>query len=302
MQGRFGLSRKKYNFIRNKLVVCLFLCTLMLVASFLLSFIVQGAKNTSARKPVMAKTHRETTEQAETENASPMPTVEITERSKGQGQPAQVDEDDPDQTIIYLTFDDGPYKYTDRLLDILKKHNAKATFFVTGQYPAYLDCIAREKKEGHAIGLHTMTHDFDRIYRSSEDFWQDYGEIQAIVKEQTGSETRLMRFPGGSSNTISNFNPGIMTRLTQEAEDKGYVYFDWNVTSGDAGDTSDSSVILENCKRGVESNHISVILCHDVKEYTVDMVDDFLTWADENGYILAPLTMESTDAHHSVNN
>lgn len=206
-----------------------------------------------------------------------------------------------EEKVIYLTFDDGPGEHTERLLNILKKHGVRVTFFVTAMY-GYQDLIAREAREGHAVGVHSYSHKYDKIYASTQAFWDDFEKMQAIVTEQTGVETKLMRFPGGSSNTVSNFTPGIMTALVEQAEERGLVYVDWNISSGDAGETRSSSTVLENCKRGVSQCRTSVILCHDVKGFTVDAMDDFITWALDEGYTFRPLTTESWPAHHKVFN
>ena len=203
---------------------------------------------------------------------------------------------------IYLTFDDGPGPYTEKLLDILKEHDVKVTFFTTHVFPQYESMIKRAAKEGHAIGIHSYSHDYTKIYASSEAYWNDFNAMQEVIVKQTGEETTLMRFPGGSSNTVSKDTPGIMTQLVKEASAKGLSYFDWNVASGDAGATTSGDDVLQNCKVGAANHKNAVILCHDVKEYTVNAMDAFITWAKENGYAFAALTPESDGAHHQIFN
>ena len=137
--------------------------------------------------------------------------------------------------VIYLTFDDGPStKNTARLLDILKEENVKATFFLTDKTNTdYL--IKRMYDEGHTIGLHTASHNYKYIYSSTTNFIKDIEKIQEKVARITGEKSSIIRFPGGSSNTVSSFNPGIMCTLSNMVIEKGYHYFDWNVSSGDAG-------------------------------------------------------------------
>ncbi len=204
--------------------------------------------------------------------------------------------------IIYLTFDDGPGPYTDRLLGILDKYNVKATFFVTNAFPAYRDCIGRAYNAGHTIAVHSATHNYRQIYASEAAYWSDFEYMQSIVVSQTGHRTNLFRFPGGSSNGVSKFNPGIMTRLSYSSQAKGYVYFDWNVMSGDAGNTTSSTVCFSNLVQGVSANNVSVVLCHDVKSYTVDSMESFIPWALSNGYTFIPLTENSPTAHHPISN
>lgn len=208
----------------------------------------------------------------------------------------------PDDKVIYLTFDDGPGQYTEHLLDILKTYNVKATFFVTAMYEPYLDLLTREAAEGHSIGVHSYSHVYKKIYASAAAYWADFDLMQEIIKEKTGSETMIMRFPGGSSNTVSMFNPGIMTTLSKQMDEKGVAFFDWNVLSGDAGETTRSEKVVSNCKEGVSRFKQSVVLCHDVKSFTVDAMETFIPWALENGYTFLPLSPDSFTAHHGVNN
>lgn len=210
----------------------------------------------------------------------------------------------PDRPTIYLTFDDGPGPYTDALLDLLHRYGVKVTFFVTDQYRGrYADCIGRAYREGHAIGVHTLTHASDWSMYSSEAAWfEDFFAMEEIIREQTGSYTRLFRFPGGSSNTVSRFNPGIMSRLAQYMTDMGYVYFDWNVSSGDAGGTTDTWQVVENVCGGCSGKQVSVVLQHDIKDFSVAAVEQIILWGQRNGYTFAALDETSFQAHHGINN
>ena len=205
--------------------------------------------------------------------------------------------------VIYLTFDDGPGAYTEELLEILKKHKVKATFFVTSAFEDYQDLIKAEYKAGHTVAVHTATHDYEKIYASSDAYWEDFNKMEDVIQKQTGCRTDLFRFPGGSSNTISaNYGEGIMTKLAAESEAKGYTYVDWNVTSGDAGDTTDGDVMYENMMDGIHTYENSFILCHDIKDYTVGMIDRFITDALKEGYTFLPITSETRTCHHGINN
>ena len=208
---------------------------------------------------------------------------------------------------IYLTYDDGPYAYTDELLDILDKYNVKVTFFVTAAYPGYFHCIKRAAESGHTIAVHTATHDYATIYASEENYWNDFNRMNEIIHEQTGSYTNLFRFPGGSSNTISrNYSNGIMTRLAAQAADKGYHFFDWNTSSGDAGETTDTDTVYANVIRGIQSNtsagRASMVLQHDIKAFSVNAVERIILWGLENGYTFKPITENTFGAHHGINN
>ena len=136
--------------------------------------------------------------------------------------------------VIYLTFDDGPSSYTPKILDILKKYNIKATFFVTNNgSDSY---IKREFNEGHTVALHTATHSYKKVYASDEAYFKDLESVQNRVYKITKQKSTIIRFPGGSSNTISKYySKGIMTRITSEVLKRGYHYFDWTTSVEDAG-------------------------------------------------------------------
>ena len=208
----------------------------------------------------------------------------------------------PAEKTIYLTFDDGPGPYTAELLDILARYHVKATFFVTAQEPKYFDLIGRAFREGHSIGVHTSTHNYNQIYASEEAFFEDFFNMEEIIHTQTGSYTQIFRFPGGSSNTVSRFNEGIMTRLTQAMTDMGYQYFDWNVISGDAGETNKTKKIVENIEEGCKEHTVSVILQHDIKDYSVAAVEPVIQWGLANGYTFRALQLDSPGMHHGLNN
>jgi len=206
----------------------------------------------------------------------------------------------PSGRVIYLTFDDGPGPYTAELLRILKKYGAKATFFVVNT--DYIGLVEQIAADGHSIGIHSVTHDYREIYAGSDAYFNDLLTMQQIIYDKCGVETYLMRFPGGSSNTVSRFNKGIMTYLTQAVEDMGFQYFDWNVDSMDAGGAKDAEEVFSNVAAGAEARRISVVLQHDIKGFSVDAVERILLWGIANGYQFLGLDMSSPTAHHGVNN
>ena len=204
--------------------------------------------------------------------------------------------------MIYLTFDDGPGIYTGQLLDLLARYNVRATFFVTCLNPDYEDMVGRAFREGHSIGVHTASHNYYDIYSSEEAFLADFNRTEAMIYRQTGSYTKLFRFPGGSSNTVSSFNPGIMSRLAQIMTDMGYCYFDWNVTSGDAGETTETKTVVDNIIGGCAGRRVSVVLQHDIKDFSINAVEKVLSWGLRNGYTFLPLDTTSPVTHHGIRN
>ena len=214
----------------------------------------------------------------------------------------QPDQVEPHGKVIYLTYDDGPGPYTQQLLDILEQYNVKATFFVTAANPEYQQLIGAASRAGHSIGIHTYSHDYQTVYASEDAYFSDLDQMQDIVEAETGCTTTMIRFPGGSSNTVSSFNPGIMPALTQAVTDMGYQYYDWNVSSGDAGETTDTETVAQNVIDGVSSHRVSIVLQHDIKGFSVDAVEKIIVWGLSHDYTFLPLTPESPTAHHGVNN
>jgi peptidoglycan/xylan/chitin deacetylase (PgdA/CDA1 family) len=207
----------------------------------------------------------------------------------------------PNGKIIYLTFDDGPGPYTEDLLAVLAKYNVKVTFFTVNT--KYISLVKEEIEAGHSVGIHSATHDYAKIYTSEDAYFADLKEQQDIIYNLTGVKTTLIRFPGGSSNAVSkHYCTGIMTRLTQAVTDQGFQYFDWNVTSGDAGETTSTDKVFENVVNGVKNRNVSIVLQHDIKKFSVDAVEKIITWGLANGYTFLPLDSTSPTAHHSVNN
>ncbi len=241
---------------------------------------------------------------AETEEGSPETTGQSDESEQPSGAEQLLDEAELLERgkVIYLTFDDGPGPYTEQLLDILAQYQVKATFFVTANFEDYFDLIAREKEDGHTVAIHTYSHVYKKIYADEEAYFADLKQMDDVILEQTGERAKLVRFPGGSSNLVSSFNPGIMTRLAGLLEEKGYRYFDWNVVSGDAGETEDTAQVVKNVIEGVQKKGVAVVLQHDLYEFSVDAVEQIIQWGLENGYVFLPLTMDSPDIHHTIAN
>ena len=204
---------------------------------------------------------------------------------------------------IYLTFDDGPKRgTTDVILDILKEEGVEATFFVTNTGPD--DLIKRAYDEGHSIALHTATHNYSIVYASVDSYFRDLEIISERVKRITGEESKIIRFPGGSSNTISRrYSPGIMSVLTKEVLNRGYRYYDWNISSGDAAGGSPSpEKIYNNVISSLSKNKVNMVLMHDIKPYTRDALRSIIRYGKDNGYTFEKITMETEMITQRVNN
>ena len=205
---------------------------------------------------------------------------------------------------IYLTFDDGPGKNTKTVLAALDKYNVKATFFVTNQFSGYKYLIAEEYKKGHSIGVHTLTHKWD-VYDSVDAYINDFNAMNEIIKEQTGSYTKIFRFPGGSGNTVSKSHAvGVVSAIAAEMTSRGYKYFDWNLSSGDADSGKvTSEKIKNNVLNKVDSCSAQcVILFHDYKPTTAAAIEPILKELVARGYDFATLDENGPVVHAKIKN
>jgi peptidoglycan/xylan/chitin deacetylase (PgdA/CDA1 family) len=205
-------------------------------------------------------------------------------------------------STIYLTFDDGPSNLTNAFLDILMEFNVKATFFVNNR-EGYDAVVKRAFAEGHSIGMHSSTHNYRNVYATEASFYADLYANQAWIKSLIGIAPNIYRFPGGSSNVSSNFNPGIMTTLTKSILNKGIQYFDWNVSAGD-GVIHPSDFYVANVKRQLGTNANYIVLMHDGAGHkeTLGALREILTYATGLGYTFKPLSYSSPAFHHGVKN
>lgn len=201
---------------------------------------------------------------------------------------------------IYLTFDDGPSTYTDDILDILAEYDVKATFFVVGKEGEWAEeAYRRIVEEGHTLGMHTYTHEYSTIYASVDGFAADLSRLQEYLYEVTGVWSRYVRFPGGSSNTVSKVD---MKEFIAYLNDEGLVYFDWNVSSQDASRTTLSAEeIVDNCMEGITRHDTVVILMHDAagRRSTVEALPILIEklQAMENTELL-PITEDTEPVQH----
>ena len=209
----------------------------------------------------------------------------------------------PGDKVIYLTFDDGPSKFTNQLLDILDTYGVKATFFVSGQSSKYRDLIGEIYERGHTVGLHTYSHKYNEIYSSTDAYYKDLELIHNIVYEQTGEEPWLIRFPGGTGNSISRrYCSGIMTSISQGVTYRGYLFCDWNVDSQDAIGTYSRSEIASNVIQQIKGKNIAYVLQHDLYEESVEAVEEIICWGLSNGYTFLPLEKDSPMVHQTLQN
>ncbi len=168
----------------------------------------------------------------------------------------------PDYRKVYLTFDDGPSSNTEAILEILDRYGVKATFFVVGKTDEHSQEMYRRIIEaGHTLGMHSYSHRYGEIYASTEAFTEDLEKIRGYLYEMTGQTSCFYRFPGGSSNALSSTD---VQELIDVLDERGILYFDWNVVNGDAGSVKLSAAQLaDNVTNNMERYRTAIVLMHD---------------------------------------
>ena len=201
---------------------------------------------------------------------------------------------------VYLTFDDGPSVYTEEILDILDRYEVKATFFVVGKEgETAREALKQIVERGHSLGMHSYTHKYVELYSSVEDFAEDFVKLRSYLEDVTGVTSNIYRFPGGSSNSISNVD---MWEFADYLESWDVQFYDWNVASGD-GSSRKLTVdeLVRNSTEGIEDRGTTIILMHDApgKRTTVDALPEIIEkiQAMENTEIL-PITEETIPIQH----
>ena len=204
-----------------------------------------------------------------------------------------------DQHKVYLTFDDGPSSNTAAILDTLAQYNVKATFFVVGKEDEESqEMYKRIVNEGHTLGMHSYSHKYSVIYDSLENFEDDFTKIQNYLYDITGEDCHYYRFPGGSSNQVSNTD---MKEFIKYLNDQDVTYFDWNVTSGDATSQAyTADELVDNVLEDVVKYKTSVVLLHDAntKETTVEALGPMIEALQAQGVELLPITEDTTVIQH----
>lgn len=197
--------------------------------------------------------------------------------------------------IAYLTFDDGPSENTEEILKILKEYDVKATFFVNG-HTNYSYLYKQITDDGHALGNHTYSHDYNKVYSSAYNYKMDTIKLDEYLTEITGKEpTHILRYPGGSNNTISHNYGGseIMNTVIKEMNTTDYKYFDWNVDSTDASTyCQDKNKIVQAVLSESSQTKHAVILMHDLtpKITTVQALPEIITGLKNQGFIFDVLS------------
>ncbi len=204
------------------------------------------------------------------------------------------------EKVCYLTFDDGPSIYTEQILDILDEYGIKASFFVNGKtdeesIKRYQEIVKRD----NTLAMHSYSHVFSQVYGSLDEFASDTENLRKLLKDAVGIDTNIYRFPGGSSTTTTDNIEEYINYLNEN----GYIFFDWNVSSGDASkEKLTVDEIYNNVISGTLQHSNAVVLMHDSakRDTTVEALPMIIQELTKEGYVFLPITTSSTPVHHNV--
>lgn len=223
------------------------------------------------------------------------PNVDVDQLTGADGSQPEEDAQVQDETTgqqkrVYLTFDDGPSIYTGQILDILKANDIKATFFVIAREDeSYWPYYTRILEEGHTLGMHSYTHDYNQVYASLDSFETDVNSLSQFLYDRTGEYPTIYRFPGGSSNTVCNVP---MEECIAYLNEQGITYYDWNALNGDAVSSElPPEKLVENIMNSVRQNNTSIVLMHDMqsRHATVESLQPLIDTLKDEGYEILPI-------------
>ncbi|ALB48028.1 MULTISPECIES: polysaccharide deacetylase family protein [Clostridium] len=201
-----------------------------------------------------------------------------------------------EKKIIYLTFDDGPAgKVTTNVLDILKQESVPATFFLIGsQIKGQEDLVKRMYNEGHALGLHSMSHNRNILYHSNEEFLKEMLDTQQIINSIVGIKPTILRFPFGCNNNCYKISQSMVDLLHQN----NLKIYDWNTDSGDGAHPNASpSTFIKNSKSDKE-RVVLLMHCAYMSKNSVTALPSVIKYYKDNGYEFKAIDENTDEEYH----
>lgn len=311
-EGRYRMSaarRKRARTTRRLIILILVISVITCICCMALFWRVhtlnQAMQNTTEQLEEMKELLSEQQKLLEKiirENNTPSLIIEeeADDSAEGEQFPPETAETVEAAHKVYLTFDDGPSKYTEEILDILDEYQVKATFFVVGKEGNTAEALLKKIVDnGHSLGMHSYSHEYGKIYESVESFAADFQKLQDYLYEVTGVKSTIYRFPGGSSNVVSDID---MQEFADYLEEQGVTFYDWNISSGDGGSVVPSvDELVTNCTKDIRNWNTSIILLHDSgeKRNTVDalplIIENILALEDT---VILPITEDTNPVQH----
>ena len=299
------MNGKKFKNIEENRVLkyrYLLIIIIAIIIAILIIFLTVVKKNNTDSKNKISNENVQNS--SEEENTAML--VELKQKEEEEKKKKEKEEEESSNGVIYLTFDDGPSQdITPQILDILEQKNVKATFFVVHFSEKNAELVKREDASGHTVALHGYTHTYSEVYASPDACLENFRKIQQQVYETIGKKPNIIRFPGGSSNTISRkYYKGIMTEVTARVLQEGFRYFDWNVDSDDAGHAKTKEDVYSNVTSKLKKYRENVVLMHDFSgnKKTLNALADIIDYGIQNGYVFRNITEDTPMVKHGINN
>ncbi|MGL4848790.1 MAG: polysaccharide deacetylase family protein [Clostridium sp.] len=200
------------------------------------------------------------------------------------------------EKVIYLTFDDGPSKIPcTQILDILKAQNVKGTFFILGnEIKGNEDILKRIADEGHALGLHSMTHDRNNLYSNDKNFLKEMLDLQILIKDITGVQSNILRFPFGANNNTYSLKKSLVTLL----HENNLKIYDWTLDSKDGEFFSAPPSTFINASKSKEDNITLLMHCGTVNKNSPKALSDIITYYKDNGYTFKIIDETTPEIYH----
>ncbi len=183
--------------------------------------------------------------------------------------------------IAYITFDDGPSRYTSQIVDILNENNVKGTFFMMNDNMiVFKDIVKQISYQGHGTGFHGVTHDLNELYKTKDSAIQEFRTCSKTFYNITGKTSKLVRIPFGS-------RPYMLEDVYKKFVDEGFLVWDWTIDTEDWKSSQDQ--IVSNILYYAREKDEIVILLHE-NQRTLDCLDNIITILKQRGYEINPIT------------
>lgn len=201
------------------------------------------------------------------------------------------------EKVVYITFDDGPGgQVTIDVLDTLKKEDVKATFFViASQIKGQENLLLRIKNEGHSIGLHSFTHDRNKLYCNNDSFLNEMLKSQEAIYNVTGEKYNILRFPFGCNNKSYKLTQSLVDLL----HNNNLKIYDWNTDSGDGANykSSPENIIRKAC---TDDNNVTILLhCGFINKTSAKALPSIIKYYKNKGYTFKTID-ESTPEIYKI--
>lgn len=198
------------------------------------------------------------------------------------------------EKTVYLTFDDGPSRTSDKILDILKKEEVQGTFFVIGEQVSYYkDSLLRMKNEGHSIGLHSFSHEKHKLYCNEESFIKEMKKTQEIIKEELDLEVNILRFPFGCNNNSYKLTKNMVTKLHGE----NLLIYDWNQDSGDGANYKLTPYKIYRNSVSKKDTVILLMHCSNLNKTTISALPSVIKYYKDAGYTFKTIDEQTKEQY-----